>query len=89
MKDKEIVDFLKKDDNLMKDIKIAAHLNILEKAIIEKGWITEEKLNELVDKATELLLEESVKALDDSDRQNIEFVIKMKEIENFNNNFLK
>lgn len=89
MKDKEIVDFLKKDDNLMKDIKIAAHLNILEKAIIEKGWITEKKLNELVDKATELLLEESVKALDDSDRQNIEFVIKMKEIENFNNNFLK
>lgn len=73
----------------MKDIKIAAHLNILEKAIIEKGWITEEKLNELVDKTTELLLEKSVKALDDSDRQNIEFVIKMKEIENFNNNFLK
>lgn len=89
MKDEEIVDFLKKDDNLMKDIQITAHLNILERAIIEKGWITEEKLNELVDKATELLLEESVKTLDDSDRQNIEFVIKMKEIENFNNNFLK
>lgn len=89
MKDKEIVDFLKKDDNLMKDIQITAHLNILERAIIEKGWITEEKLNELVDKSTELLLEESVKALDDSDRQNIEFVIKMKEIEDFNNNFLK
>ena len=53
MKDEEIVYFLKKDDNLMKDIKIAAHLNILEKAIIEKGWITEEKLNELVDKSTE------------------------------------
>ena len=35
MKDEEIIDFLKKDDNLMKDIKIAAHLNILEKAIIE------------------------------------------------------
>lgn len=47
MKDKEIVDFLKKDDNLMKDIKIAAHLNILEKAIIEKGRITKEKLSEL------------------------------------------
>lgn len=45
MKDEEIIDFLKKDDNLMKDIKIAAHLNILEKAIIEKGRITEEKLN--------------------------------------------
>ena len=89
MKDEEIVDFLKKDNNLMKDIQITAHLNILERAIIEKGWITEEKLNELVDKTTELLLEESVKALDDSDRQNIEFVIKMKEIENFNNNFLK
>ena len=89
MKDEEIINFLKKDNNLMKDIQITAHLNILERAIIEKGWITEEKLNELVDKTTELLLEESVKALDDSDRQNIEVVIKMKEIENFNNNFLK
>ena len=83
MKDEEIVDFLKKDDNLMKDIKIAAHLNILEKAIIEKGWITEENFNKLVNETTELLLKESVKALDDSDRQNIEFIIKMKEIENF------
>lgn len=79
MKDKEIVDFLKKDDNLMKDIKIAAHLNILEKAIIEKGWITEEKLNELVDKATELLLEESIKLLNDEQKKTI------KEISELNN----
>lgn len=79
MKDKEIVDFLKKDDNLMKDIKIAAHLNILEKAIIEKGWITEEKLNGLVDKATELLLEESIKRLNDEQKKTI------KEISELNN----
>lgn len=79
MKDEEIVDFLKKDDKLMKDIKIAAHLNILEKAIIEKGWITEEKLNELVDKATELLLEESIKRLNDEQKKTI------KEISELNN----
>lgn len=79
MKDEEIIDFLKKDDNLMKDIKIAAHLNILEKAIIEKGWITEEKLNELVDKATELLLEESIKRLNDEQKKTI------KEISELNN----
>lgn len=79
MKDEEIVDFLKKDDNLMKDIKIAAHLNILEKAVIEKGWITEEKLNELVDKSTELLLEESIKRLNDEQKKTI------KEISELNN----
>lgn len=77
MKDKEIVDFLKKDDNLMKDIKIAAHLNILEKAIIEKGWITEEKLNELVDKATELLLEESIKRLNDEQKKTIKEISEL------------
>lgn len=82
MKDEEIIDFLKKDDNLMKDIKIAAHLNILEKAIIEKGWITEEKLNELVDKATELLLEESIKRLNDEQKKTIKEISKL-------NKFLK
>ena len=89
MKDEKIIDFFKKDKNLINNIKIAAHLNVLERIIIEKGWITEENFNKLVDKSTELLLKESVKALDDSDRQNIEFIIKMKEIENFDNNFLK
>lgn len=82
MKDEEIIDFLKKDDNLMKDIKIAAHLNILEKAIIEKGWITEEKLNELVDKATELLLEESIKRLNDEQKKTIQEIMEL-------NNFKK
>ncbi|MBQ9298698.1 MAG: hypothetical protein IJ223_06750 [Clostridia bacterium] len=82
MKDEEIVYFLKKDDNLMKDIKIAAHLNILEKAIIEKGWITEEKLNELVDKSTELLLEESIKRLNDEQKKTIQEILKL-------NNFKK
>lgn len=77
MKDEEIIDFLKKDDNLMKDIKIAAHLNILEKAIIEKGWITEEKLNELVDKATELLLEESIKRLNDEQKKTIKEISEL------------
>lgn len=82
MKDEEIVNFLKKDDNLMKDIKIAAHLNILEKAIIEKGWITEEKLNELVDKSTELLLEESIKRLNDEQKKTIQKILEL-------NNFKK
>lgn len=77
MKDEKIVDFLKKDDNLMKDIKIAAHLNILERAIIEKGWITEEKLNELVDKATELLLEESIKRLNDEQKKTIKEISEL------------
>ena len=77
MKDEEIVDFLKKDDNLMKDIKIAAHLNILEQAIIEKGWITEEKLNELVDKSTELLLEESIKCLNDEQKKTIQEISEL------------
>lgn len=77
MKDEEIIDFLKKDDNLMKDIKIAAHLNILEKAIIEKGWITEEKLSELVDKATELLLEESIKRLNDEQKKTIKEISEL------------
>ena len=79
MKDEEIVDFFKKDKNLMKDIQITAHLNILERAIIEKGWITEEKLNELVDKSTELLIEESIKRLNDEQKKTI------KEISELNN----
>ena len=33
---KKLSIFLKKDNNLMKDIQITAHLNILERAIIEK-----------------------------------------------------
>ena len=82
MKDKEIVDFFKKDKNLMKDIQITAHLNILEKAIIEKGWITEEKLNELVDKTTELLLEESIKRLKDEQKKTIQEIMEL-------NNFKK
>lgn len=80
MKDEEIVDFLKKDNNLMKDIQITAHLNILERAIIEKGWITEEKINELVDKATELLLKESIKCLNDEQKKTIQ---KIMELNNF------
>ena len=82
MKDEEIINFLKKDNNLMKDIQITAHLNILEKAIIEKGWITEEKLNELVDKATELLLEESIKRLNDEQKKTIQEIMEL-------NNFKK
>lgn len=79
MKDKEIIDFLKKDNNLMKDIQITAHLSILERTIIEKGCITEVKLNELVDTATELLLEESIKRLNDEQKKTI------KEISELNN----
>lgn len=77
MKDEEIVDFLKKDNNLMKDIQITAHLSILERTIIEKGWITEEKLNELVDKATELLLEESIKRLNDEQKKTIKEISEL------------
>lgn len=77
MKDEEIVDFLKKDNNLMKDIQITAHLSILERTIIEKGWITEEKLNELVDKATELLLQESIKRLNDEQKKTIKEISEL------------
>lgn len=82
MKDEEIINFLKKDNNLMKDIQIAAHLNILERAIIEKGWITEEQINELVDKTTELLLEESIKCLNDEQKKTIQEIMEL-------NNFKK
>ena len=82
MEDEEIIDFLKKDNNLMKDIQITAHLSILERTIIEKGWITEEKLNELVDKATELLLEESIKRLKDEQKKTIQEIMEL-------NNFKK
>lgn len=80
MKDEEIINFLKKDNNFMKDIQITAHLNILERAIIEKGWITEEKLNELVDKATELLLEESIKRLKDEQKKTIQEIMELNDL---------
>ena len=80
MKDEEIVNYFKKDYNLMKDIQITAHLNVLERAIIEKGWITEEKLNELVDKSTELLLEESIKRLNDEQKKTIKEISELNKL---------
>ena len=77
MKDEEIVDFFKKDNNLMKDIQITAHLNILERAIIEKGWITEEKLNKLVNETTDLLLEKTIKLLNDEQKKTIQEILEL------------
>lgn len=82
MKDEEIINFLKKDNNLMKDIQITAHLNILERAIIEKGWITEEKLNKLVNETTDLLLEKTIKLLNDEQKKTIQEILEL-------NNFKK
>ena len=77
MKDVEIIEYLKSDKEQLAQLKISANLNVLAKAMIEKGWFTEEKYTSLVDKSIDLIANEIIKKLSQEERRNIEAQIQI------------
>ena len=77
MKDEEIIEYFKKNKERMFIVEIAAHVEIIAKAIIEKGWITEEKFDKLVAQIVELRLKETAKSLNDEQKKTIKEISEL------------
>lgn len=77
MKDEEIIEYFKKNKERMFIVEIAAHVEIIAKAIIEKGWITEEKFDKLVAQIVELRLKEAAKSLNDEQKKTIKEILEL------------
>ena len=77
MKDEEIIEYFKKNKERMFIVEIEAHVEIIAKAIIEKGWITEEKFDKLVAQIVELRLKETAKSLNDEQKKTIKEISEL------------
>lgn len=49
MEEKELIEYMLKNEKMNTSLRIATILNILANAMIKKGWFTEEEFNETVE----------------------------------------
>ena len=59
------------------NLQTSAILNILARAMIQKGWLTEEEFNEAVEKTLDIAAKEMIDKMSSEERNTIESQIKI------------
>ena len=77
MSDIEIIEYLKKNKVIRANLQTSAILNILARAMIQKGWLTEEEFNEAVEKTLDIAAKEMIDKMSSEERNTIESQIKI------------
>ena len=77
MSDKEIIEYLKTNKVIRANLQTSAILNILARVMIQKGWFTEEKFNEAVEKSLDIIAKEIIDKMSLEERNTIESQIKI------------
>ena len=77
MSDIEIIEYLKTNKVIRANLQTSAILNILAKAMIQKGWLTEEEFNEAVEKTLDIAAKEMIDKMSSEERNTIESQIKI------------
>lgn len=77
MSDIEIIEYLKTNKVIRVNLQTSAILNILARAMIQKGWLTEEEFNEAVEKTLDIVAKEMIDKMSSEERNTIESQIKI------------
>lgn len=77
MSDIEIIEYLKTNKVIRANLQTSAILNILARAMIQKGWLTEEEFNEAVEKTLDIAAKEMIDKMSSEERNTIESQIKI------------
>lgn len=77
MRDKELIEYMLKNEEMNKVLKITTILNILVNAMIQKDWFTEEEFNKAVDDGLEKMAKASLDKLSKEGRKLLETQVKL------------
>ena len=77
MEEKELIEYMLKNEQIENGLRITTILNILTNAIIQKGWFTEEEFNKGVDEGLEKMAKASLDKLSKEQKEVLEIRAKL------------
>ena len=77
MEEKELIEYMLKNEEINASLRITTILNILANAMIKKGWFTEEEFNEAVEDGLEKMAKAGLDKLSKEQKQMLETQAKL------------
>lgn len=77
MEEKELIEYMLKNEQINAGIRTATILNILANAMIKKGWFTEEEFNKGVEEGLEKMAKASLDKLSKEQKELLEAQAKL------------
>ena len=77
MEEKELIEYMLKNEEINASLRITTILNILANAMIKKGWFTEEEFNEAVEDGLEKVAKAGLDKLSKEQKQMLETQAKL------------
>ena len=77
MKEKELIEYMLKNEQIENSLRITTILNILANAMIQKGWFTEEEFNKGVEEGLEKMAKASLDKLSKEQKEMLETQAKL------------
>ncbi len=77
MEEKELIEYMLKDDGMNGMLRITTILNILANAMIQKGWFTEEEFDKKVLENLEVMAKSCLDKLSKEQREMFEAQVKL------------
>lgn len=77
MEEKELIEYMLKNEQIENGLRITTILNILTNAMIQKGWFTEEEFNKGVDEGLEKMAKASLDKLSKEQKEVLETRAKL------------
>jgi len=77
MEEKELIEYMLKNEEMNTGLKITTILNILANAMIKKGWFTEEEFNKAVEEGLRKMTKASLDKLSKEQKELLEIQAKL------------
>ena len=77
MEEKELIEYMLKNEQINNSLRITTILNILTNAMIQKGWFTEEEFNKGVEEGLEKMAKASLDKLSKEQKETLEARVKL------------
>lgn len=77
MEEKELIEYMLKNEEMNTGLKITTILNILANAMIKKGWFTEEEFNKAVEEGLRKMTKASLDKLSKEQKELLETQAKL------------
>ncbi len=79
MEEKELIEYMLKNEQINAGLRTTIILNILANAMIKKGWFTEDEFNEAVESGLEKMAKVSLNKFSKEQREMLEMQAKLSE----------
>ena len=77
MEEKDLIEYMLKNNAMNASLRITTILNILTNAMIEKGWFTEEEFNKGVEEGLEKIAQASLNKMSEEQKKLLETQVKL------------